>query len=66
VRRTSEFPVFSYYRVDRRCFGVLYGQAPGRTDVPTFECEQGGSLSTFFRDQFEKLWVESVRAPEQN
>lgn len=66
VRRTGEFPVYSYYRLDRRCFGVLYGQAPGRTDVPTFECEQGGSLSTFFRDQFEKLWVESDRSPEHN
>lgn len=66
VRRTSEFPVFSYYRLDRQSFAVLYGQAPGRTDVPTFECAQGGSLSTFFRDQFEALWVESVRAPEHD
>ncbi len=56
LRRTAAFPVFSYYRLDRRCFGVLYSQAPGRVEVPTFECEQGGTLATFFRDQFEKLW----------
>jgi hypothetical protein len=63
VRRTAEFPVYTYYRFDRRCFAVLYSQAPGRVEVPTFECEQGGNLYAFFRDQFEKLWEDhsSVR-----
>jgi hypothetical protein len=56
LRRTPQFPVFSYYRLDRRCFGVLYSQAPGRVDVPTFECEEGGGLASFFRGQFDRLW----------
>lgn len=63
LHRTDEFPVFSYYRLDRRCFGVLYSQASGRFDVPTFECEQGGSLAAFFRDQFEKLWADGSARP---
>jgi hypothetical protein len=67
LRRTTEFPVFSYYRLDRRCFGVLYSQAPGRVEVPTFECEQGGTLASFFRDQFDKLWESaSVRTLEED
>lgn len=53
--------MFTYYRLDRVCIAVLYSQAPGRTDVPTFECEQGGTLYGFFRDQFEALWDDSVR-----
>jgi hypothetical protein len=62
IRLTREFPVYTYYRLDRRCIVVLYSQAPGRVDIPAFECDQGGSLSAFFRDQFEKLWKEaSVR-----
>jgi len=66
LRRTAEFPVFSYYRLDRRCFGVLYSQASGRVEVPTFECEQGGTLAAFFRGQFDALWESaSVRAPSQ-
>ncbi len=56
LHRTDEFPVFSYYRLDRRYFAVLYSQAPGRVDVPTFECEQGGTLAGFFRVQFDRLW----------
>jgi hypothetical protein len=59
LRRTTEFPVYSYYRLDRRCFVVFYSQAPGRVDVPTLECEQGGTLSGFFRGQFETLWDQS-------
>jgi hypothetical protein len=47
LRRTTEFPVFTYYRLDRRCFAVLYSQATGRVEVPTFECEQGGTLAGF-------------------
>lgn len=67
LRRTAEFPVFSYYRLDRRCFGVLYSQAPGRVEVPTFECEQGGTLAWFFRDQFDKLWESaSVRTLQED
>jgi hypothetical protein len=61
LRRTGEFPVFTYYRFDRTCVAVLYAQAPGRTNVPAFECEQGGSLYAFFRDQFDELWDQSVR-----
>ena len=65
LRYTTEFPVYTYYRFDRSCFVVLYSQAPGRVEVPAFECEQGGSLSGFFRGQFEALWGESsVRPPE--
>jgi hypothetical protein len=63
LRRTREFPVYTYYRFDRICFVVLYSQAPGRFDVPTFECEQGGWLSGFARGQFDALWHDaSVRA----
>jgi hypothetical protein len=62
LRRTSEFPVYTYYRFDRSCFVVFYSQAPGRVEVPAFQCEQGGWLSTFFRGQFETLWEDaSVR-----
>ncbi|HSZ14378.1 MAG TPA: hypothetical protein VK790_10135 [Solirubrobacteraceae bacterium] len=56
LRRTTEFPVFTYYRFDRRCFGVLYSQTEGRVEVPTFECEQGGTLFEFFAGQFDALW----------
>jgi hypothetical protein len=59
LRRTSEFPVYTYYRFDRVSFVVFYSQAPGRVDVPAFECEQGGSLAGFFRGQFESLWDQS-------
>jgi hypothetical protein len=63
LRRTSEFPVYTYYRFDRSCFVVFYSQAPGRVEVPAFQCEQGGWLSTFFRGQFDTLWEgASVRA----
>jgi hypothetical protein len=61
LRRTAEFPVFTYYRFDRRCFGVLYSQAPGWVEVPTFECEQGGTLYGFFRGQFDELWESCPR-----
>jgi hypothetical protein len=63
LRRTSEFPVFTYYRFDRRCFGVLYSQTEGRVEVPTFECEQGGTLSGFFAGQFDALWDRSSVRP---
>jgi hypothetical protein len=63
LHRTDEFPVYSYYRLDRRCFAVLYPQAPGRVDVPTFECEQGGTLAAFFRGQFDGLWEGSSARP---
>jgi hypothetical protein len=67
LRRTAEFPVFTYYRFDRRCFSVLYSQASGRVEVPTFECEQGGTLYGFFRGQFDKLWESgSVRQLEED
>lgn len=56
LRRTPEFPVYTYYRFDRRCFAVFYSQAPGRFEVPSFECEQGGWLSGFLRGQFDALW----------
>lgn len=56
VRYTREFPVYTYYRFDRLCVVALYAQARGRTSVPTFVCEQGGSLNRFFRDQFDALW----------
>jgi len=66
IRAAREFPVFSYYRFDRVCIGVLYAQARGRTEVPTFECEQGGTLYGFFRDQYESLWATSVRPGGDN
>lgn len=65
VCRTAEFPVFTYYRFDRRCFAVLYSQAPGRAEVPTFECEQGGTLAAFFRGQFDALWEGASHLPTQ-
>ncbi len=63
LRRTAEFPVYTYYRFDRSCFVVLYSQAPGRVEVPAFECEQGGFLCGFFRGQFEALWTEASVRP---
>jgi hypothetical protein len=60
LKRTCEFPVFTYYRFDRTCIVALYAQAPGRVDVPTLECAQGGSLYAFFRDQFDALWNNPV------
>jgi hypothetical protein len=62
VRRTPQLPAYSYYRFDRRSFTVLYAPAPGRTDVPTFETEQGGWLNGFFYKQFDALWELSVRS----
>lgn len=57
LRLTHEFPVYTYYRVDRTSVVVLYAQAPGRfPEVPTFEMEYGGSLYRFFDEQFEALW----------
>jgi ribonuclease D len=53
LRVTTSFPVFTYYRFDGRCVGVFYGQARKRTDVPALECQRGGSLYTFFSEQFE-------------
>lgn len=52
-------PVFTYYRFDGRCIGVMYSQAGERVPVPAFECERGGTLHKFFSDQFETLWGES-------
>lgn len=67
TRATREFPVYTYYRLDRRSIVVLYSQAPGRVDIPAFECDQGGTLSAFFRGQFEKLWTEaSVRGVRED
>jgi hypothetical protein len=57
LRCTSAFPVFTYYRFDRRCVGVFYTQVNKRVQVPAFECERGGTLHTFFSDQFSVLWA---------
>jgi hypothetical protein len=59
LRYTEEFPVFTYYRFDDRCVGVLYSQADGRVDVPAFECNHGGTLHQFFSGQFRSLWESS-------
>jgi hypothetical protein len=59
LRCTSAFPVFTYYRFDRRCIGVLYTQVNERVRVPAFECERGGTLHTFFSHQFSVLWAGS-------
>ncbi len=56
VRVTRIFPVFTYYRFDGRCIGVLYSQAGERVEVPAFECQHGGTLHKFFSDQFTALW----------
>ncbi len=67
LRRTKEFPVFTYYRFDQSHFVVFYSQAPGRFKVPTLELEQGGWLSGFFRAQFDALWeAASVRPLDQD
>jgi hypothetical protein len=63
LRRTGAFPVFTYYRFDHRCIGVLYTQVSKRVRVPAFECERGGTLHTFFSDQFSVLWaISSARS----
>jgi len=56
LRVTGAFPVFTYYRFDGRCIGVLYSQAGERVEVPAFECQHGGTLHKFFSDQFKALW----------
>jgi hypothetical protein len=56
LRVTGAFPVFTYYRFDGRCIGVLYSQAGERVEVPAFECRHGGTLHKFFSDQFMALW----------
>jgi hypothetical protein len=63
VRRSSEFPAFTYYRFDRRSFAAFYAATPGRVDVPTLEAQQGGWLNRFFYNQFRTLWDDSVRIP---
>jgi hypothetical protein len=66
LRCTSAFPVFTYYRFDHRCIGVLYTQVNKRMRVPAFECERGGTLHTFFSDQFSVLWaLSSARSLDQ-
>jgi hypothetical protein len=52
-------PVYTYYRFDGRCIGVMYSQAGERVPVPALECERGGTLHKFFSHQFEILWDES-------
>jgi hypothetical protein len=65
LRVTTAFPVYTYYRFDGRCIGVLYSQAGERVEVPAFECRHGGTLHKFFSDQFTALWDgASVRALE--
>lgn len=56
LRWTRRFPIYTYYRFDRTCACVFYAQAYGRTEVPTIEFEQGGSMSAFFHEQFDRLW----------
>lgn len=56
LRATGSYPLFTYYRFDGRCIGVLYSQVGKREQVPAFECQHGGSLHRFFSDQFESLW----------
>lgn len=60
LRVTRAFPVFTYYRFDGRCIGVLYSQAGERVEVPAFECQRGGTLHKFFSDQFKALWNDAV------
>jgi hypothetical protein len=55
LRATCAIPVFTYYRFDGRCVGVLYSHADERVEVPAFECAQG-DLHAFFSDQFKALW----------
>ncbi|HUB75006.1 MAG TPA: hypothetical protein VL979_13360 [Solirubrobacteraceae bacterium] len=62
---TEAFPVFTYYRFDGRCIGVLYAQVGSRVEVPAFECAQGGTLHRFFSDQFEDLWRSSSARRQQ-
>ncbi len=65
LRVTRAFPVYTYYRFDGRCIGVLYSQAGKRVEVPAFECQHGGTLHKFFSSQFDALWNDaSARPPE--
>jgi hypothetical protein len=59
LRVTTAVPVFTYYRFDGRCVGVLYAQAGQRVEVPAFECE-AGALHQFFVGQFKALWDSSA------
>ncbi len=56
LRVTAAFPVLTYYRFDGRCVGVFYSQAGARGEVPSFECQEGGTLHRFFSEQFKALW----------
>jgi hypothetical protein len=66
LRVTRAFPVFTYYRFDGRCVGVLYAQAGERVEVPAFECQHGGALYKFFSNQFKVLWEGAAAPPVEH
>jgi|SRR5579862_647206 len=50
-----ESPVFSLYRFDHKAVLVLYNHRKERGGIPAMVVEEGGSLYTFARDEFESM-----------
>lgn len=48
-------PTFSFYRFDSTGILALYTHRKGRTAVPTFVCEQGGTLYDYVRHEFDAM-----------
>ncbi len=48
-------PTFTFYRFDHVGVLALYTHRKKRTAVPTFICEQGGSLYNYIRQEFEAM-----------
>ncbi|MBN1804384.1 MAG: hypothetical protein JW837_03965 [Sedimentisphaerales bacterium] len=61
-----ECPVFSFYRFNQ--FGILatYKHQRGRGNVPTFVCEQGGTLYDFMCQEFDAMIKDNGLAQKIN
>ena len=58
---TTQPMLFTSYRFDRTCLVALYSHQPVDVEVPTFICEQGGSLYKYVETEFAVL-VEGATA----
>jgi len=48
-------PTFTCYRFDKTAVLTTYTHRPGRGAIPTFVCEEGGTLCKFIREEFDAL-----------
>ena len=51
----SAAPAFTFYRFDHTGVLALYTHRKERTGVPTFVCEQGGTLYDYIRKEFDAM-----------